>query len=260
MKMSENKITLNLDADAQVSVKGSIAPIEYMEHDFHIKWDALANLRVAEPEKQYPVSVFQSFLPSASVSVGELWQTEEAGVLELLRQLHPNPTFINTDDSRGLWACLRAYNDEIADIAFRIHAKFDLLEGRFTPSQFAGNLIINRIKEKIVFFQMYVPSSTLNFNAIKWENKTYRGRPVYSADIGFCPEMKLHAGTQDVLQEMEFTEAIPQEEAEKALAERFYKFQQINWVSLEEALEMAPAQQKPIHAISVDGFLADESC
>ena len=157
-------------------------------------------------------------------------------------------------------ACLRAYNDEIADIAFRIHAKFDLVEGQFTPSQFAGNLIIDRIKEKIAFFQIHVPNSTLNFNAIKSENKTYKGRPVYSADIGFCPQMELRTGTQDVLQDAEFTEAITQAEAVRALGARFYKSQQINWVPFEKASRMAQTQQKPIHVISIDGPLDDEAC
>ena len=34
MKRSSNKITLNLDGDAEVSVKGFIAPIEYTQHNF----------------------------------------------------------------------------------------------------------------------------------------------------------------------------------------------------------------------------------
>ena len=257
--MPANKITLNLDGDSEISVTGFIAPIEYTEHNFHIDWDELANLRVAEPEKQHPTSVFQPFLPPKSVLVGECWEIEEIGVFELLRQFHPNPD-MDVGVSRGAWACLRAYNDEIADIAFRIHAKFDLTEGRFTPSQFAGNLIIDRIEEKITFFQMYVPDGTLNFNTAKRKNETYKGRPVYSTDIGFFPQIELRAGTPDILQGTEFIEAITQAKAEKALAVRFYKFQEINWVSLEEALEMAPGQQKPIHVISVDGFLADESC
>lgn len=90
MKTLNDKITLNLDGNTEVNVKGFIAPIEYTQYNFHIKWEALANLRVAEPEKQHPVSIFQAFLPSESISVGDCWQIE-AGVLELLRQLHPNP-------------------------------------------------------------------------------------------------------------------------------------------------------------------------
>ena len=51
MKTSPNKITLNLDGNAEVSVKGFIAPIEYTQRNYHVDWDELANLRVAEPEK-----------------------------------------------------------------------------------------------------------------------------------------------------------------------------------------------------------------
>ena len=72
--------------------------------------------------------------------------------------------------------------------------------------------------------------------------------------------MELRTGTQDVLQDTEFTEAITQEEAERSLILRFYESQRIKWVSLDEALEMAPAQQKPVHVISLDGPLADEAC
>ncbi len=77
MSILSDKITLNLDGDADVLVKGFIAPIEYTQYNFHVEWDELANLQVAEPEKQYPESVFQTFLPSESVSVGELWQIEK---------------------------------------------------------------------------------------------------------------------------------------------------------------------------------------
>lgn len=151
MKTFDNKITLNLNGDAEINVKGIIAPIEYTEHNFHIDWNELANLQVAEPEKQHPTSVFQSFLSSELVSVGELWEIEETGVLELLRQLHPNPD-IDVGVSRGARACLRAYNDQCADIVFRIHARFDLAEGWFTPSQFAGNLIIDSDWREDYFF------------------------------------------------------------------------------------------------------------
>ena len=251
-----NKIALNLDGDADVSVKGFIAPIEYTQYNFHVEWDELANLRVAEPEKRYPASVFQSFLPSESVSVGECWQIQEEGVLTLLKQLYPRPQLklaIDSGDSRGLWGCLRAYNDGLAEIVFRIHAEFTMESGKFTPSQFAGHLVIDRHQGKVVSFKMFVPQTTLNFDAgwTQEDGGTF-------AEIGYCPQMELSAGTQS--QDAEFIASITQEEAERALSSRFYKFQKINWVSLEEALELAPAQQKPIHVISIDGPLFDEAC
>ena len=252
---THNKITLNLGETPEISVKGFIAPIEYTQFGFHVEWDELANLRVAEPEKRYPASIFRAFLPSEAVSVGDLWQIEEEGVLELLRQLHSKPNLnisINSGDSYGLWACLRAHNDRFAEIVFRIHAEFILRDGRFTPSQFAGHLVIDRIREKVVSFKMYVPEDILNFDAGRSSTRTI--------DVGFCPQIELRTGTQDVLQNNAFAKSITQEEAGRKLILRFYKSQQINWVSLEEALEMAPAQQKPVHVISIDGPLADESC
>ncbi len=253
--VTHNKITLSLDGASEVSVKGFIAPVEYTQYNFHVEWDALANLRVAEPEKRYPVSVFHAFLPEHEVSVGEPWQVREEGVLELLRQLNPNPRLdleINAGDSYGLWACLRAYNDKFAEIVFRIHAEFVLNDGRFTPSQFKGHLIIDRISEKVASFKMYVPEGIVNFDVGRDSTKTI--------DIGFCPQIELHTETQAVLSDSDVVESITQEEAERKMILRFYKSQQINWVSLEEALKMMQAQQKPVHAISIDGPLADESC
>ena len=258
MRTLSDKITLNLDGDAEVLVTGCIAPIEYTQRDYHVDWDELANLKAAEPEKQYPVSIFQAFLPSEPVSVGECWQVEEEGALTLLRQLSPNPQLeldVAGADSYGLWACLRAYNDACAEILFRIHAEFILEKGWFAPSQFAGHLIIDRLEKKVVSFKMHVPDATLNFDA-RW---TIRDG-LCGADIGFCPQMELCAGEQDVLQDAKFTEAITQEEALHTLMLCFYKSAQINWVPLEKALELAPVLQKPIHAISSGGPLADESC
>ena len=155
MKTLPDKIALNLDNNTEVSVKGFIAPIEDMDPNFHEEWDALANLRVAEPEKEYSTSVFRAFLPDKPVSVGDSWQIDDQGARALLEQFQPNPNLdmhINAGDSRGLWACLRAYNDEVADIVFRIHATLALEDGWFTPSQLSGHLVIDRPKKSVVFF------------------------------------------------------------------------------------------------------------
>lgn len=252
---ANKKITLNLDDTSEVALKGFIAPVEYTQYNFHVEWDALANFRVAEPEKQHSASVFRAFLPDAAVAVGDLWQVEEEGALALLRQLSPNPRFnldINNGDSYGLWACLRAYNDKYAEIVFRIHAEFVLNEGRFTPSQFKGHLLIDQRNGQVISFKMYVPEGVLNFD-VGW-NK------IGAIDVGFCPQIELRTETQAVLSETEVVASITQEAAEREMILRFYKSQQINWVSLEEALEMMQAQQKPVHAISIDGPLADEAC
>ncbi len=255
---ANNKITLNLDDTSEILVKGFIAPVGESLSDNFKQWDELVNLRVAEPEKRHPASVFQAFLPKNPVSVGDLWVPDMIGIVNLFKQLHPNPNFflhINAGDSFGLWACLRAYNEQYADIVFRIHAEFRLKDGWFTPSQFTGHLVIDRKKEKVAFFEMYVPKSVINFD-VNW--KRDKGDMVTST--GYCSKMELRAGTQDLLKNVEFTASITQAAAERALILRFYKSQQINWVPLDQVLEMAQAHQKPIHVISVDGPLVDESC
>ena len=260
MNTLPDKITISLNDDEKVSVKGFIAPIEYAAGNFHKQWDALANLRVVEPEKQYSAAAFRDFLPAEAVSVGECWQIKQAGVQELLKQLHPNPSLemrvemYGREESKGLWACLRAYNNQLSHIVFRIHAEFALTDGWFTPSQFAGHLVIDRIKKSIVFFQMRVPEDT--WFDVNW--KKHKDDLGFSTDGGVCPQIELRTGTQ--IPDPEYTESITEKEAERALIRRFYKSQQINWVSLEEALETAQVMQKPIHAISIDGPLADESC
>lgn len=263
MKTLNNKITLNLNSDAAVSVKGCIAPIAYTSSNFHERWDALANLQVAEPEKQYAASIFRAFLPHECISVGECWEVEKQGVLALLQQLLPNPSLdMRNDggDSCGKWACLRAYNDQFADIMFRIHAEFAITDGWFTPSQFTGHLIIDRITARIVFFQIRVPEGILNFD-VNWETTEDGWDPgIVITDAGYCPQIELRSGTETGVQALKFTEAITEAAAAHKLACCFYKSQQISWVPLGNALEMAQAQQKPIHAIAVDGPLADEAC
>lgn len=257
---ANNKITLKLTDTSEVSVKGYIAPIENTGSNFHVEWDALANLRVAEPEKQHPTSVFQAFLPKNAVSVGDLWVPDMTGIATLLKQLHPKPNLflhINAGDSYGLWACLRAYNEQYADIVFRIHAEFKLKDGWFTPSQFTGHLVIDRNTEKVAFFEMYVPEGVINFD-VNW--KQDKNESHFHTTTGFCSKMELRAGNQDLLRSIKFTAAITQAAAERALIHKFYRSERINWVPPAQVLAQAEAQQKPIHAISIDGPLVDESC
>ena len=274
MNPNPNKIALNIDGDTNISVKGFIAPIEHTQSNYHVEfaWDGLANLRVAVPEKAYSASVFRAFLPNEAVSVGNVWQIEEAGALELFRQLHPNSDLDMRDQegengTLGLWACLRAYTDEFADILFRIHAEFKLRDGWFTPSQFTGHLIINRLEETVSFFQMHVPEGPVNFE-VAWQDERSWDDSNWIVDTGFCAQMELRAGAKDVLRDITTrlenvtsgSTGITQAEAERALNRQFYKSEHIDWVSMESALELAQAQQKPIHVISIDGPLSDETC
>ena len=270
MNRIPNKIALKIDGDTKVSIKGFIAPIKHTQSNYHVEfeWDELADLRAAVPEKEYSASVFRAFLPDEAVSVGKPWKIKEEGALKLLRQLHPNPRLDMRDyGDPGLWACLRAYTDEFAEIVFRIHTEFQLGDGWFTPSQFTGHLIINRQEETVSFFQMRVPEGPVNFK-VSWEDEKSWDDSNWIVDTGFCSQMELRAGTEDALRDITIhlqsltigSIAITQAKAERALNCQFYKSEEIDWVSMDTALELAQAQQKPIHAISIDGPLSDESC
>ena len=248
------KIHLEINGPEPIVVNASISPIEFSTGGFHVDWETLATLREVEPQKAYPVSTFRGFLPPEAVTVGEYWEIDDKSALELLKQLAKNPSLqLWVNDEIGRWASLRAYNDHYAEIVFRIHAAFVLTDGFFTPSQFAGRLIIDRHLEQLANFEMSVPPSTLNFDV----HRNYDdGRNL--TDCGIC-QIEMNAG-QVATRESTYSEEISIEEAQLGLARQFYPAQSIEWVKLEEAAEMAKALNRPIHVVSADGTFMDQSC
>ena len=221
---------------------------------FHVDWEPLATLREVEPQKSYPASTFQGFLPRTEVSVGEHWKIDPESALQLLKQLAEEPQLeLWNHDDIGQWASLRAYNDNYAEIVFRIHTVFAFKDGWFTPSQFAGLLIIDRCRQELVYFQMSVPPSTLNFDAVR----DYDDNRALT-ECGVC-QIEMTAG-EKVAQRLTYSEEISMEDARLGLARQFYPAQFIEWVKLEEAEEMARLFDRPIHVVSADGTFMDESC
>ena len=272
---STKKIRLVLEGPEQIPVQASIAPIAFSTGDFHLKWQSLANLKEVKQQRNYPVSVFRGFLPRRAVSVGKSWEIKPEAALQLLKQLAESPQLemhigggtsfsisfgdtpllkIKKDgESEGLWALLRAYNDRYAEVVFRIHAEFVLEDGFFTPSQFAGRLILDRHTQELAYFKMHVPESTLNFDV----NRKYPDGHIGTA-TGVC-RIEMTAG-EGITKEITFLEEISMKQSELVLARQFYKAQAIEWVPLEEAVEKAKSLDRPIHVVSADGTFMDESC
>ena len=246
------KIQLELNGPEQIVVNASIPPITFTTAGFHVDWEPLATLREVEPQRNYPISTFQGFLPRTEVSVGEHWKINSESALQLLMQLGEEPQLELQNDEGGQWACLRAQNDVYAEVVFRIHTEFAFKDGMFTPSQLAGSLIIDRHQQELTYFEMSVPPSTLNFNA---HRKLEDDRVV--TECGVC-QIGMAAGER-VAQELTYAEEISIEEARLRLARQFYPAQFIEWVTLEEAPEMAKLLDRPIHVVSADGTFMDES-
>ena len=248
------KIHLELNAPDPVLVNASIAPIEFTTGGFHVDWETLATLREVEPRRSYPVSTFRGFLPSEAVAVGEYWEIDDESTLQLLKQLAENPSLqLWVNDEIGRWATLRAYNEDYAEIVYRIHAAFELIDGFFTPSQFAGSLVIDRHLEELTYFEMSVPQSTLNLDVHKVINENRA-----LTDSGVC-RIQMIAG-KEATQALTYSEEISMKEARLGLAKQCYPAQSIEWVKLEEAAEMAKTLDRPIHVVSADGTFMDQSC
>ena len=248
------KIHLELKGPEPIIINASIPPIEFSTGGFHVDWESLVTLREVEPQKSYPVSTFRGFIPPRAVAVGEHWEIDPSTAFQLLRQLAEKPELdLWNDDEIGRWASLRAYNDNYAEIIFRIHAVFVLKDGYFTPSQFAGSLIIDRRLEELTYFEMSVPPGTLNFDV----NKKYDDKRTIT-DCGVC-RIEMISG-QAIIQELSYLDEISIEEARLGLARQFYPAQFIEWVKLKEVAEMTKTLDRPIHVVSADGTFMDESC
>lgn len=248
------KIQLEFNGPDPIAVNASIPPITFTTAGYHVDWESLATLREVEACRNYPASTFQGFLPQKAVSIGEHWKIDPDSALQLLKQLAEEPQLeLRNDDGGGQWASLRAYNDNYAEIVFRIHTVFKFKDGRFTPSQLAGTLIIDRHLEELIYFEMSVPPGTLNFDAHwKWNDE------LTVTECGVC-RIEMTAG-KGPTQALAYSEEISMEKARLGLARQFYPAQFIEWVKLEEAVDTAVALNRPIHVVSADGTFMDESC
>ena len=79
-------------------------------------------------------------------------------------------------------------------------------------------------------------------------------------DMVFVPRMELLTTDETDQNGIVWDAAITMEKAYRALELKFYKFAEINWLPIDEAVGLAKTTNRPIHAILVWGCLDDESC
>ena len=231
---------------------------------------ALCDLSPSHPVKEYGTNAFKVFLPTSSVEVGDVWALDANGIVPFLHQFHPGATTTLTNGEEGAFACLQAISSDYAEIVFRIHSEITLASladfdgewqgkrlqddwmdaARFILSQFAGRLTINLKTGAIRAFSLALPArnSNVDFNSFE------------ECDMLFVPRMELLAANEDDLGEIAWDYAIAAEEARKKLELKFYRFAEIDWLSIDEAIVQAEVTHRPIHAILLWGALDDESC
>ena len=217
------------------------------------QWLKLFNPGPAQPLKHYSTADFQVFLPPSTANVGDVWDLDPERILPFFHQFHPGATMNLGYGGNGAKACLRALSPEYADIVFRIHARFILdasIGAYLRPAQFAGHLIINRSNGTICQFTLSLPSR--NSNVDMGAFRTH--------DIGFVPRMELCSLSEPQPKSIDWETAITEEEIRKKFENSLYKFTEIEWTPIENAVELAKALNRPIHAVLLFGVLDDESC
>ena len=258
-----------LKSSASLKVHAHWDPIADATYNLHKEPEnaELFDLSPHETIREYKGEAFNAFLPPSTVAVGDVWELDLNAVIPFLSQFHQGATGELRHGQEGAFACLRARSADYADITFRIHAEFTLAtrrkpgwkpgthehlidEARFIPSQFAGRLLINLKTGVIYDFSLALPPRNSNVDINDFGH----------ADMVFVPRMELLATSTKARDDIESENSITVEEARKRLELKFYKFAEINWLPLEEAVAESEATQRPIHAVLAWGPLDDESC
>ncbi|OWF41177.1 Selenoprotein N [Mizuhopecten yessoensis] len=314
------------DDDEVITVKAHFKPLllETMTKDLDETFvggglDSLAGLKGwTKPNIEWTnlgVKHFKSFFPKKNItmsSLGEVYfiyenspgnhgtnhmssnryyppQLEESLVVihRMLNMFHPRPFIRNRFSPQGAVACVRAFNDEYVDIAFRIHGEFQLNEPPFypfwyTPGQFTGSLVMSRDRKKIVHFHMYVPTENkLNID-MEWLNGPLEGENM-EVDIGFQPQMEVtitapsvpltsenlyqkdlevpvDLSMEDKVKDIKWTGEITMTEARKNMEVKMYPFKQVEYFNFTNSFEKAKEERKLVHSILLWGALDDQSC
>ncbi len=259
------RIQLALASDAALELDAFWEPCRESKYGLFEESEPLRDVRPAEKRRRHVSEEFAAFLPREPVGVGDVWEVDAAAVLPFLRQFHGGARaelHHGFGAAPGAYACLRAADPRRAEVLFRAHAEFELENGvRYTPAQFEGRVVLDHVADKLVSFQLALPSRNPNVDVnVPMEfadSPEGPRRRRNAADIGWVPRMELVGGEPAPV---ESTKSISDDDARALLAGRFYAFAAIEWRSFDEAVLRARELGKPLHVVVLFGALDDESC
>lgn len=165
----------------------------------------------------------------------------------------------------GAFAVLQAISPSHLDIAFRIHAEFDLMpkgkqdlplsEAWYTPACFLGRLLINRTTGTVEFFWLALPTdkaTNVHLTAADDKGECH--------DIVYVERMELTGGNPTRGDDILWVDQMETSQAREKLAKVFFKFKEIEWVPFDRVEATARERKKPIFAVVLWGSLDDQSC
>lgn len=292
------RVLLNVADDASITVNAEWGEIVSSVYKLHERNSVLADLSPAEASRTHPAAVLRGFLTHEPVAVGDTWPVDRRSLVAVLSQFHPSATtnLHHSTGKGGGYAVLRAIGKDYAEVMIRSHVDFKLADTAdgitwLTPGQFEGRMLIDRRNGSVASLTFELPQSSPNFDTnapFEHEGKMYN-----AADIGTIDRMWIGSGIGPVEDigggvpaavpagvpagapadgsartvsahpsgvAVMFDASIADAVARKTLAEKFYLCSTLDWVTPEEALQLARETGRPIHAVSLFGALEDESC
>ncbi len=246
-------------AEHRLTLVARWAPIASSKYHLEKESKELAVLLAAGPalpEEAWSASAFAFLLPPEGTAAGAAWRLVAAPFLPFLRQFHPGATLTlhhGYGSQVGAVATLLSESPTRFDVLFRLHAEIEAIPGAlyYTPAQFEGRLVWDRLTREVLHFQLAVPPRDTNVDV----NARIR-EDMIAADIGFVPEMSLRLA--DTAFSPGETDLEP---ARQALERAIYGgFTEIEWMPLAQAAHRARAEERPLHVLILFGALDDESC
>lgn len=231
-------------------------------------------LRPVVPQTTYTERDFSAFLPQSVTDVGQLWALDPDKVLPFLRQFHANPSLHLVASGRragpdGAFAILRAVSPSHLDIVCRVHAEFFItpkdwdarqpIFAWYTPAYFSGRVLVNKKTGTVEHFRLALATEKA-LNVFLTVNPSLLGIPQLAHDIVRVERMELSGGDRGLVDMISWAKSLPPAEANRRLARVFYKFEEIDWVPLDQVVTEARRKDRPIFAIVSWGATDDQSC
>ena len=269
---SGEKVSLRVSPTAELKVAASWDRIAEYSMDIHERFPSYFKYVPAEPERTYRGEEFAAFLPSEPVALGEIWPLDMERVIGFWHQFDPSARtrLHHGRTGEGGFACLRAYDDAEAEVIFRTHGEFALDEGHvaYTPGQLSGRLVLDRRTGEPKHFRMALPTdrkpnvvTDVGYEAEIEKDGVKKKVMQFDADIVFVPRMELVGGAASRPEgDMGWSRCVDEAKARLEMKARFYKSDQIEWLSVDDAARRSKETGKPIHLIAMFGALDDESC
>lgn len=269
-----------LHGQAGLEVKADWTPIgkgrDRLERTVNpIVYSWFTELRPTQVRQRYTARDFSAFLPPVVGNVGQLWMLDSDKVAAFLKQFHPQPSMHLTAPGRragpdGAIAILRAASPDYLDITFRIHAEFYLtpedwpaelppIGAWYSPAFFTGRILVNTQAGTVDYFRLELPTDKA-LNVHLTVDASRLGYTSQAHDIVRVEHMELTGGDSKRVDNFAWGKEITPVEAQIRLAKVFYKFEEIDWVPVDQALAQARRLGRPIFAIVSWGSFNDQSC